>query len=668
MHHAVSHPIIVAGLIHASVAVLFLIAMPSTAQEYDLADPSEPWLEAQAGVTTQVPPPFEPLALDGSRVSMWGREYELGGVLPLQIRNQGKSVFVRPPQIIFTIGGTRHESVAGAPTFGSIREDRIEFSGVTSIGPVRVSNAGWLEFDGVLRADLTLTADQPLTVEAFQLEFSLAPEVARYLHCHTIFGEFENLDVVAEQGATMAFPWRAMWWLGDDDRGLSVFYEDDFDWTPGDSSAVEIVRQADAVVLRFNIWSAPFELTDEVTFTLGMHATPAKPLPSNWHGRHATFYVDESTNVAVRWHGSEKYYGYPEPKNPADFRKDVERLHGLGHRVCPYFTPSATSPESPPVQRHRDEWLMTGADGKPLWEGGEVDNVSHGSVSLCPVSSFADFLTWGVEQMVREYDIDGVYLDNVGPYPCMNAAHGCGRDGKPSYRYFAVRELHKRLYTILQTIKPGRGLVWEHNSRFTVSSNLSFVDIYSDGEQFRNPDFDRHAISIDHITPTFRAMTFTGSQWGAQPSFLPSAASTRIWLTPWLVAITMPYGNVLLPAPGWMDYTHEEPLLEARLEFGLGSEEVEWYRPHELPPWLDVGDHLVGGAYVRERDGHTLLVVSNLGEEPATLKLSEAALEQRFGKDVQIVDASTGASTMGKFELAMPAAMCRMFLIHPSDS
>jgi len=36
----------------------------------DLSDPTEPWTTANAGVTSQVPPPFEPLVVDGDEVSM----------------------------------------------------------------------------------------------------------------------------------------------------------------------------------------------------------------------------------------------------------------------------------------------------------------------------------------------------------------------------------------------------------------------------------------------------------------------------------------------------------------------------------------------------------------------------------------------------------------------
>lgn len=648
----------------------FLMALPSIAGAYDLADPSEPWLKAKAGVTIQVPPPFEPLAHDGSKVTMWGRVYELGQLLPAQITNQSQAMFQSSPRLILVVGGVQFDVSGGTPRFGLVREDRIAFSGVSRIGPLQVSCVGWLEFDGVLRVDLTLAAEKPVTVEHVGIEFYFVPEVAKYLHAHTFWGDFDNLAVPNKVGETIQFPWRSMWWLGDDDRGLSVFTENNFDWTPENSSAVEIVRADDAIVLRFNIWSTPVELRDERHLTIGMHATPAKPLPKRWHGRHAGFVSDEAVNIAVKWHGSEKFYGYPEPKDPEAFKKEVEQAHDAGRRVCPYFTPTGISPEAAPCERHREEWLMTGAGGKPRWEGAKVDGVSHGSVSLCPVSSFTEFLTWGVEQMVKAYDIDGIYLDNAGPYPCMNATHGCGRDGKPSYPAFAYRELHKRLYTILQTAKPGHGIVWEHNSRYMVSTNLSFVDIYSDGEQFRNPEVDRHAISIENITPLFRAISFTGSQWGAQPCFLPSMCSGRIWLTSWAIAVTMPYGNVMLPAPGWMDYTLERPLLKARLDFGLGTEEVQWYRPHELPPWLQVNDDLVAGAYVRKKDNHVLLIVSNLGDKAAELNLDTAAIRAQLGSKIRVEDAATGAPSMransdNPLQLSVPAGTCRIFYIYP---
>ncbi len=96
-------------------------------------------------------------------------------------------------------------------------------------------------------------------------------------------------------------------------------------------------------------------------------------------------------------------------------------------------------------------------------------------------------MPWALDQAMAAYDIDGVYVDNAIPLHCHNQAHGCGQQGLPRYPYFAFREWHKRVYGVVRKNKPARGLVAEHVSRYSMSPALSFVDIYSDGEQFRDP-------------------------------------------------------------------------------------------------------------------------------------------------------------------------------------
>ena len=185
--------------------------MPSIAGAYDLADPSEPWLKAKAGVTTQVPPPFEPPVRDGSKGTIWGRVFDFGQLLPAQITNQDREMFQRPPRLILAAGGKQFDMSGGTPTFGLVREDHIAFSGVSRIGPLAVSCVGWVEFDGVLRVNLTLGAEKPATVEHFGIEFYFVSEVTKYLHSHRFWGGFDNLAVPDKVGEAMQFPWRSTW-------------------------------------------------------------------------------------------------------------------------------------------------------------------------------------------------------------------------------------------------------------------------------------------------------------------------------------------------------------------------------------------------------------------------------------------------------------------------
>lgn len=666
---------------------LILLLRVSPATCYDLSEPTEPWRNAGAGITMKVPPPFEPLRLNDHTVSMWGRRYSLGPSLPLQIENQGVEMFSAAPRVRLIVAGQELQPSSGKLSVSTIRPDRIEFTGQQTHGDVKIRTRSWVEYDGVMRLDLTLAAERETPVDYFSIEFPLSPEVARFCHYHTVRRRHENLALPQAPGAKLEFDWHAMWWIGDHDRGFAVFTEHNFDWTdaPG---AIEIERQDDVAVLRLNIWNDaqnPRLLRAPVQFSIGLHATPSKPQPPRWHARYVTFAGGGERltgSYTTYWHQSQKFYSYPQPADPEAYRAQLAKFHARRDLVCPYFTSSGTSPDAPNVQRHYDDWLRTRPNGEPLWLAGSVDSGSSRNVSLCPASSYTDFFAWGLGRFLEAYDVDGVYFDNSAPYPCANDRHGCGREGKASTPIFANRAFFKRVYTVVKRSRAGRDgtprLIWQHNSRYMVSSALSFIDVYSDGEQFR---FDRHSQPLTDISPAFRAMTFTGVQWGAQPCFLPSMSSAKPWLTHWGMAITLPYGSILIPSPGWTDFTAQERLLHVRRDFVLSGDRVRFYRPHELPAWLHVGldierdgerksGEVVTGAYVRSPDRHVLLVVSNLSQKPGALKFNAAALRQNLGGDIEIADALTGAPSRRAnadpiLRLSIPAGTCRMFHVYP---
>ncbi|MCH2374970.1 MAG: DUF6067 family protein [Planctomycetes bacterium] len=655
------------------------------AQGYDLSDPGEPWRNAKAGISSEVPPPFEPLVVNGARVRLWGRSYTLGGAFPTQIDNQGKPTFVASPRLVLVANGERHEFKGGTPELTLKRADRVEWRGAETAGGVRVESSSWLEYDGVARIDLTLSADAPTAVKSFVIEFPLHTDVARFCHYNTVWGGHGNPEVPQESGETLDFPWQAMWWLGDHDRGLSLFTENNFEWSSGES-AVRIERGAEATVFRFNIWgesSAERTLDKPVTFSIGLHATPSKPLPKDWHARYVSFggCSEQLPGVyATIWHHAEKYYSYPQPADDGEFRERIRAAHERGERVCPYFTSAGTSPDAPTVKRHYKAWIRSKKDGEPLWLAGSVDSGRSRNVSLCSASAFTDFMAWGMTKFLAEYDVDGLYFDNAGPYPCASEQHGCRRGDKASTPIFANREFYKRMYSIVKQLPRVGGIqrpriVWQHTSRYMISTALSFVDIYSDGEQFR---FDRHSQPLSDISSSFRAMTFTGSQWGAQPCFLPAMSSAKPWLTQWGMAVTLPYGNLLIPSPGWTDFTAQARLLQVRRDF-VRSGEVRFYRPHELPAWLQVrleiereGKRTTGevaaGAYVRARDRSVLLVVSNLSDRAGAVRFNTAALRQNLGGDIEVIDALTDAPSKRAnadpyMHLSIAAGTCRMWRV-----
>lgn len=84
---------------------------------YDLSDPAEPWSALRMGDEKDVPATFEALRSKGSRIFMWERTCELGGLLPNQIENQSAPMFRPPPRVVSSVGSGRQVVESGWTDF-----------------------------------------------------------------------------------------------------------------------------------------------------------------------------------------------------------------------------------------------------------------------------------------------------------------------------------------------------------------------------------------------------------------------------------------------------------------------------------------------------------------------------------------------------------------------
>ena len=648
----------------ALVALLIVTSSPLMAQ-IDLSDPAEPWLETAFGVTQEVPPPFEPVTVDGANASVWGREYALAGPLPAQMTSQGEPLLAAPMRLVLEAGGEQHVLAGGDVSVDLLRHDRVEFSSTSEVGGFTVSAANWLEYDGVIQVNLTVSGQG--TIDRLALEIAIAPERALYLHEHAQWGGYDYLAIPEDANWTRSKGWHAQTWIGDDYRGLTFVTEHPGDLKGPTESQIEYERTPDAVIFRANLLGEPTEIDGEMTWTLGLQASPGKPLPLGWHGRHvgnmgpggaegAQVLLDRGQNISLVWNTEEEFFSYPQAANPQELKATIDAYHEAGIRSVIYITLSGTGP-SEVFGRHRDEWLMSIEDGKPLFGDEEV------YTSTCPNSTYTDWLVWAVDQAMAEYDLDGVYIDNPGPYYCTNAAHGCDSTRGRTYPYFANRDLHKRLWNVIRARKPEAGLVWEHNSRTSNTFQLTFCDIYSDGEHFRV----KSKGEITDITIPFLEITGTGRQFGSQPCFLPSALNVREEWSQWLVGRLLPFGNNMMMVPSWLDQSVLAGPLRAQLEFGLDTQPVEWFTPEQTPAWLPVkrGEGVLVGGYRRE-DNAVLLSAYNATEEKTQVRFDLRPLEAAAGGEVAGRDALSDApcTRLGNdLVISIPAYDYRMVVL-----
>jgi hypothetical protein len=139
--------------------------------------------------------------------------------------------------------------------------------------------------------------------------------------------------------------------------------------------------------------------------------------------------------------------------------------------------------------------------------------------------------------------------------------------------------------------------------------------------------------------------------------------------TDWLLCRLLPFGNMILLNPRYMDFSRVSPVLAARIDFGLDRDPVEWYTPEKLPAWLPLTpEELLCGAYVRE-DGRVLLTVGNPTDTFVAMRMDLRPVWAKLGTGMTITDATTGFACppIGKtLVLSVPSNSFRVLLFEPA--
>ena len=653
-------------IIHLLACSAMMCAGYCAGEEYELDDPAEPWRKVRAGVTDKVMPPYTPLVRTADQVQCWGRSYSLGGLFPNDVTSQDQKLLVRPITLQVCLDGKWQPAESDTIDFSRVAPDRCDYESTTTAGTIHIATESSIEYDGLIRSDLTLSAEQPITVQELRIEFPFAPDAAIFHHLEARWSAeiFERSP--SRSGEAVDYPWLPLVWVGNHDVGFTVVTETSSGWTWPAKGAIRIERRADAVMLMLRIITEPLELRAPLKLRFGLMATPAKPmLADRWS---ITVGKLPGRNVSYLWNNppEQKYFSYPQPSDFEKTREKIANAHDQGHRVCYYITTSATGIEADVVKRNYADWMMA-AD---ILKGDEWKTGSGlvGVGACCPASEISDFLAWGVDQLMTHLDVDGLYIDNPGPYWCYNTHHGCAVNGRRTYPFFALRDLHKRLYTIVKTHKPN-GLIWEHTSKTFNPIQLAWIDLYSDGEPWRKAENYPRAKLYRHFTRTYMDITGTGHQVGAVPAYLDSIGvrTDGDW-SHWLPSRVLPYGQLNWSWHGWLDGTPAIAVAQARLDFGVGREPMTFYRPHELPDWFSVsgkpnpGDDLLACIWQRKRDNALLVLLSNWADHPIQARLNEKRLAGQLGPCVMF-DATTSAEFPGQFMISVPANSFRMVRI-----
>lgn len=490
-----------------------------------------PWRGDQSGVSDEVLKPWTPVVASGDRVEVWDRAHRFGALgSPSSIVARDAELLAGPITLSGKVDG---QSIAWTGDEARVVESRPHLAKLTAeadSASLRCEGQARVEYDGMITVDLKLSPkNDRAKIESLTLEVPLKASHALYLHTWPgAWGSVGNSGALPDKGHRG--PFKPMVWLGDNDRGLAWFAESDQNFVNADpNNVLEITRDGDQVKLRVHLIDQPHEIDAPLEYAFGLQATPVKPgQPDAWDHRivHMGGYgltdarLDELAKLGVRTICFHEHWtniqNHVEPSNPEALKKLVDACHKRGIQLLLYFGYEMSN-IAPEWDQYHEECLV---DPRA---GGYKRKPEQTAYIVCYRSHWQDFMAKGINRVITEYGIDGVYLDGTSePWGCANRRHGCGYErpdgsiGK-THPFQDVRSMMKRIATIVAKHNP-KGQVNVHQSTCMTVPTLSFATSYWDGEQLQG--LKRHGTALEVLPlDAFRA-EFMGHNWGVPAELL----------------------------------------------------------------------------------------------------------------------------------------------------
>jgi hypothetical protein len=360
-------------------------------------------------------------------------------------------------------------------------------------------------------------------------------------------------------------PFKQYMWVGDHDRGLTWFTEDNDNWNISDGrKTLELFREDDVVEWRVHVVDAPMELETPLTITVGLQPTPVKPKRKGW--RMFADALEVGHGPAIKWTtpATTKHFGYPEAPDPDYIKLLTDDAHLRGVAMIPYMHAVRLGEMSPEWQFYGRDWATPGVGDS---SANDVIKFRGAHMGVCPsVKQMREWYAWKNEQYLTSTGYDGLYYDHAWPTRCSHANHDHAPGAIPLMGY---RAHYRRLYTMIKERDP-QGFVAAHISGGLFSPMLSWTDITIPGEELVTPMNTIGTSDLfDVISFDYYQAWCTARQFGQAPLYLPPVVSR-----------TKFHNCFMLLTDSVNSWQSDWVLLQLYGDLGMGADDVEF-----LPFW-----------------------------------------------------------------------------------
>jgi hypothetical protein len=475
------------------------------------------WLGTKVGaeyLRGRIPRPWTRPVVAGATVRLYGKAitFAPSGLFG-SVRDDLGDLLAGPGEVVLALRGRRVALRAAGLTVEAQATSAVVRAAQAFPGGA-VETRAIVDYDGFTVVKLRVRCADPRAISHLAVRFPLRRENARFVH----------RQLVQQVRELTGHGWRGdagPVWLGGQDKGLAF----SFDTTPFLSadrrSQVETIEEPSRTWLQANLVDGPGEVSEDGRiFRFFLQPTPTKRASLRKAGLcHNALWFEEWSD----------WQGYPDLAKMPEVRRRAVEAHAAGRLQLVYFD-QLLAETAPGFREYRDDLIVP--PGAMWYRRAYGPSKDVPCWLCCPRGPYGDLLLDGIARLVRDADLDGVYMDGTTvPWECDNPSHrGCGRpapvtwDGDDLTPITATRAFLKRLRGVFDARGKAFYLVAHTGGAIDISC-LSLVDGYYEGEQ------------LARYRPGYRlplaafAVGYSGRPWGFRIDLIPSiyAAGGSAW-------------------------------------------------------------------------------------------------------------------------------------------
>jgi len=561
------------------------------------------WENNNLGKSRKVYPPFKPIKKEGNKLFTVLKEYTVNNLGLLssvitedQERITKKEILAGEMTYKMKTEGKEVKPDKGIIKYKEVSPDRVIIESKFNIGNLSCNSISSLDYDGMLKIDLTLNPCEK-KIDEMILEIPLKNEVAKLMHamadgirspiltCYIPEGEGVIWDATKIQPSSFPKNFCTYIFLGNPKRGISWFAENDKGWAwDNQKPNLQLVREKDTLKLQINLINKPTVITKPQTITFGILAAPVKPRLEGW--RHRWFTERFSLlGTDINWFAlgdcgsvypaGKDMYLWEMLKEGNKRQLTDEEINSVIERGKKYFEPygkgrvdsfiahvrynlrarygttmvfyynRASFAAAEEFQTFMDEWCLSDYNpyrgDKGIWE-----------IKIVPTDSYIDHALWWYKKSFEIANNKGVYWDNYFFAPSYNTMMTSAykkEDGSimPSIGLWGLRELVKRTFVMMNELGM-EPITMVHMTSTQILPLYSFATVQYDWEWKYSEGDVQNRFSREYIL-----LVSTGELSGTWPVLLGDHGKLADdpWTQKTFIGVTLVH-DLLGPVSTWV--------------------------------------------------------------------------------------------------------------------